>query len=618
MLWSGVLSLLLGGGLASGQTPAGQPLLKLTAPDFEKHIAVTSHQVTASLSDVPASPGIVVVCQPGKDGYPGITLTPPSGSAWDLSAFGHIDVRVVNTGAKKVALTVRVDNEGDYRRSPWSADNLSVEPGASATGRVLFGYSWGKKGYALKSNAIVRVLIFASKSDAVQSFRIESIEAGGLPGEKPKSNPATARIRPKNDVLVGPGVTIDPARQLQSRGAKASVRNDGTSAAIHILFPANKDDALVSLKPAIGRWDLGGCLELRVRIRNEGQAPVTPRVRVESNSRHTEWATTPEPLGPGTEREVLVPFISNSVWTGEKGSGNQLADDAVTAITFSTTRNETETALQIDSIRADLPPSPSLPDWLGRRPPVEGEWTPTFDEEFDGPAIDTSKWNIYGGNYWDHNQSHFSKDNVILGDGVVKLRFEKKPGHHNDDPKQHESEYATGYLDTFGKFTQRYGYFEARMKLPTTPGLWPAFWMMPDRGAGAKNRGSTSEGGMEFDIMEHLTCWGPNRYNIAMHWDGYGKSHKSIGTDTIYVQPDRDGFITAGLLWTPGLLVYYGNGHEVARWENPRVSNVKGDLMFTLPTGGWDNNELDEDRLPGDFVIDYVRVWQRKDLAQLP
>jgi hypothetical protein len=105
MLWSGVLSLLLGGGLASGQTPAGQPLLKLTAPDFEKHIAVTSHQVTASLSDVPASPGIVVVCQPGKDGYPGITLTPQSGSAWDLSAFGHIDVRVVNTGAKKVTLT---------------------------------------------------------------------------------------------------------------------------------------------------------------------------------------------------------------------------------------------------------------------------------------------------------------------------------------------------------------------------------------------------------------------------------------------------------------------------------------------------------------------------------
>ena len=51
--------------------------------------------------------------------------------------------------------------------------------------------------------------------------------------------------------------------------------------------------------------------------------------------------------------------------------------------------------------------------------------------------------------------------------------------------------------------------------------------------------------------MEHLTRWGPYRYNIAMHWDGYGKEHKSTGSDRIYVQPDADGFIAAGLLGSP-------------------------------------------------------------------
>jgi hypothetical protein len=40
--------------------------------------------------------------------------------------------------------------------------------------------------------------------------------------------------------------------------------------------------------------------------------------------------------------------------------------------------------------------------------------------------------------------------------------------------------------------------------------------------------------------------------------------------------------------------------------------------MFTLPMGGWDNNDLDDARLPDDFTIDYVRVWQRKDLAAVP
>ena len=77
-----------------------------------------------------------------------------------------------------------------------------------------------------------------------------------------------------------------------------------------------------------------------------------------------------------------------------------------------------------------------LPDWLGKRPPVDGDWVKTFDEEFDGPAIDQTKWNIYGPNYWDR-ASHWTKDNLILEGGMAKFRFEKKRGFHNDnsDPK---------------------------------------------------------------------------------------------------------------------------------------------------------------------------------------
>jgi beta-glucanase (GH16 family) len=115
--------------------------------------------------------------------------------------------------------------------------------------------------------------------------------------------------------------------------------------------------------------------------------------------------------------------------------------------------------------------------------------------------------------------------------------------------------------------------------------------------------------------MEHLTRWGPHRYNIAMHWDGYQKQHKQTGNQFNYVQADQDGFLTAGLLWVPGAAVYFCNGLEVARWEDPRISNVPSDIMFTLPCGGWDNDHLDDAALPADFVIKYVRVWQRRDLA---
>jgi beta-glucanase (GH16 family) len=198
------------------------------------------------------------------------------------------------------------------------------------------------------------------------------------------------------------------------------------------------------------------------------------------------------------------------------------------------------------------------------------------------------------------------------------LHFEKKRGYQNDDPKERQTDFACGYLDTYGKWVQRYGYFEARLKLPDVPGLWPTFWLMPDRGEASGpqwKRQDTGNGGMEFDIMEHLTRWGPHRYNIAMHFDGYGKSHAATGSAFNYVAPDKDGFITVGLLWTPGSAIYYCNGKEVLRWETPRISNVQSNIIIEETTGGWDNDGVDVTKLPADYVVDYVRVWQRRDLA---
>ena len=193
-----------------------------------------------------------------------------------------------------------------------------------------------------------------------------------------------------------------------------------------------------------------------------------------------------------------------------------------------------------------------------------------------------------------------------------------KRGHHNDDPAGKETDYATGYADTFGKWVQRYGYFEARMKLPRAPNMFLAFWMVPDRGLKAGpglKRTDTGAGGMEMDIMETLSIWGIHRHDFGAHWDGYDKSHKSIGMYEAYAQADAEGFITVGMLWTPGLLVMYDNGREAARWESPRISNVPSYFILDHVTGGWETEGIDYTQLPADFVIDYVRAWQRKDLA---
>ena len=386
---------------------------------------------------------------------------------------------------------------------------------------------------------------------------------------------------------------------------------------MHITLPAATDDSFATFTPAEGRFDLRDWLQVRLKIRNDGKVPVSPRVRVESDGGPSDWVTS-APIAPGAPGEIVVPFTRAGVKDLEhKETLGRFSSDAVSGISIAADKADAERSLVVQSITAMMPPTPALPNWLGKRPPVEGDWVRTLDDEFNGPSLDSTIWSVTGDNYWDKT-SHWSRDNVLIGGGTVKLRYEKKTGFNNDDPAQKGSDYASGYLHTYDKWAQRYGYFESRMKLPKAPGLWPAFWMMPDRGAAVGEqwkRQDTANGGMEFDILEHLTRWGGNRYNIAMHYDGYGKDHKSLGHDTIYVQPDKDGFITAGLLWTPGLAVYYANGTEVLRWENPRISNVPEMLMFTLPMGGWDNSPLDDARLPDDYTIDYVRVWQRRDLA---
>jgi len=618
--WQGlaVILAMLGAPLAAAEGPT-KPLLDVSAEGAEKRLSATSGQVTFVRSKDAAAPGIAVTIQPGKESYPGI-LVKPEGAAWDLSAFGHVEARVTNTGDKPISVSLRVDNAGDWRDNPWNTESINLKPGTSGTVTTIFGHSYGRKpGYALKPDAVVGVLMFCLKSDAVQSFRLESLSAGGPAGEKPPVDPKTVRTRPADGILLGAGVVIDAAKQIDSKGAQASVVAEGGRQSLKVLLPAAaKGEQSAALKPAIGRWDLRDCLEVRVKVRSEGQSPVSPRLRVESDGGPSDWVAAAAPLAPGAGQEIVIPFANAKVWSGPDNSGNRVTNDAVSAVTISAAGADGDRALRVESVRAAAPPVPPLPDWLGKRPPVPGDWVKTFDDEFDGTAIDPSKWNIYGENYWD-KKSHFSKDNTIIGGGVARLRFQKKPGRQNDDPKHERvTDYATGYLDTYGKWTQRYGYFEARMKLPTAPGLWPAFWLMPDRGAGADpqwKRQDTGNGGMEFDIMEHLTRWGPYRYNIAHHWDGYKEAHKRNGTDRVYAQPDKDGFITAGLLWAPGSAVYFYNGREVSRWEDPRISSVPSDMMFTLPMGGWDNSPLDDARLPDDFVIDYVRVWQRRDLG---
>jgi len=66
---------------------------------------------------------------------------------------------------------------------------------------------------------------------------------------------------------------------------------------------------------------------------------------------------------------------------------------------------------------------------------------------------------------------------------------------------------------------------------------------------------------------------------------GYGTEHKTIGSQNTHSRADRAGYITTGLLRTPGLAVIDNNGKVFFRWENTRVSDVQSYIMDDMASG---------------------------------
>ena len=582
---------------------------------------------------------VTVVPNP-KWGYPGVIITPVK--PWDASGYGHMEVKITNNGTKPIRPSLRIDNEGPWQENRYSANVVTIKPGQSAVVSTIFGYQYGKAGYALKPEAIIRATIFIGKSDVEQKFRVEPLTVAGPAGEKPYVDPNTIAVKPVGGVILGGTNAIDAAKQIIAKGgAKSGLSADGK--AIQIDFAGGGKNESVLFKPVTGMWNLNEHLQVRVELKNTGSTAISPSVRIDSRGNGMTAVFSPKaPIAAGAKGEIVIPFIPAVPWkiaSNEKEemtlelkkdlservpeTGTTFRSNVTQSFTFLPDNSPGAKSFEVTSIVAGMPPA-ELPAWLGKKPPVEGDWVQTFNENFDGNSIDLHTWNIYTEGEWHLGaNTHYSKDNLIVKDGKLFMRVEKKRGHHNDNPAYAANDYATGYADTYGKWTQRYGYFEARMKLPTAPSMFLAFWMMPDRGINtpakqwgqAAERANTKDGGMEFDIMETLSIWGVNRHDFGMHWDGYMKYHKSNGMFSAYVHPDKEGFITVGMLWTPGVVVMYDNGKEAARWESPRVGSVQEYFILDLITGGWESEPMDDAQLPADFVIDYIRAWQRKDLA---
>jgi beta-glucanase (GH16 family) len=262
------------------------------------------------------------------------------------------------------------------------------------------------------------------------------------------------------------------------------------------------------------------------------------------------------------------------------------------------------------------------------KPPVPGDWALTLNEDFN--SFDEATWNTKletPKKTYRRSNCFFLKRNVFTEDGhLVLITKREKLKLKDESGEVRKLKYSSGLVNSFKKFRQKYGYFEARIKLPSGRGLWPAFWLMPDRTIdvdipfekGMRSTRIIAESdkfltgkGMEIDIMEYLTEWNRQKFHMAAHWDGYGKELTSYRT---FHKPERkfsDDFHKYAVYWDEGIIVWYFDDKEVFKLESPRVCDVPMYLILSTNVGGWATWRVERDKLPEQTLIDYVRVWQK-------
>ena len=162
----------------------------------------------------------------------------------------------------------------------------------------------------------------------------------------------------------------------------------------------------------------------------------------------------------------------------------------------------------------------------------------------------------------------------------------------------------------------QYGYIEARIMLPKGKGTWPAFWMMPVNVDWNKEPWPKCG---EIDIMEEVGTV-PNEVSSSLHAEGHNHTNGTQVTKAVKIEKAEGDFHTYAIEWTEKNITTYVDGNKLLSYDNDGngVKNWPYDkpyyIILNLAWGGsWGGmNGVDESVLPISYVIDYVRVYQRK------
>ena len=240
-------------------------------------------------------------------------------------------------------------------------------------------------------------------------------------------------------------------------------------------------------------------------------------------------------------------------------------------------------------------------------------WAEEFDYE---GRPDTAKWRYdTGGSGWgNHELQYYTPgDNATVQDGIltIEARIERKGG----------KDYTSCRMVTRNVGDWLYCKVEARAKLPSGVGTWPAIWMLPTDWA----YGAWPASG-EIDIMEHVG-YNPNVIVQSIHVVRYHAGQAR--NKSIRVPGVMEEFHTYSVEWLPDRIIFSVDGNETWTyrpldmterptkeiWPFDRRMHILVNLAFGGDWGGAAG--IDEGCLPARFEVDYIRVYQSPEILVL-
>jgi beta-glucanase (GH16 family) len=217
-------------------------------------------------------------------------------------------------------------------------------------------------------------------------------------------------------------------------------------------------------------------------------------------------------------------------------------------------------------------------DDFDEHPLMNGKWVPHYAggvswpqaRYWGGDGSDFKRKTIYNGEqqiyvdprYGGRSTTPLGLDPFKIRDGVLSIVASRTPPALKE--VLFNNEYVSGILTTQSSFSQKYGYFEIRSKIPVGTGVWPAFWMLADDGGWPP----------EIDVMEGRGQV-PGDLVMTTHWRipatgfiqhcGFDFSRPDAATD----------FHDYGVLWTRDRLIYF--------IDRKPVSDIKVPIGFDDP-----------------------------------